>query len=32
MKDYKCSICKNTPVIKQTIHFFIDLPQIQKGL
>jgi methionyl-tRNA synthetase len=32
LKDYRCHICKKNPVIKQTIHFFIDLPQIQHEL
>jgi len=26
MKNYHCFVCKNPPVLKDTVHFFIDLP------
>jgi methionyl-tRNA synthetase len=32
MKNYHCFVCKNNPVQKETSHFFIDLPAIQKEL
>lgn len=32
MKNYHCFVCKSTPVLKDTVHFFIDLPEIQKDL
>ena len=29
MKGYSCKICKNEPVLKETTHFFINLPEVQ---
>jgi methionyl-tRNA synthetase len=28
MVDYKCNICKKNPIIKETTHLFIKLPEI----
>ena len=30
--EYKCNICKNRPVIKETTHLFIKLPEIVEEL
>lgn len=32
MKNYQCSMCKSTPILKDTEHFYIDLPKIQTDL
>ena len=32
LKDYRCNICRKNPVIRETTHFFINLPQIVEEL
>lgn len=32
LTDYLCSICKKQPVIRETKHLFLDLPNLQQEL
>ncbi len=32
LKDPKCKVCGETPVVKESSHLFIDLPKIEKDL
>lgn len=32
LKDPKCKLCGNTPIIKSTSHWFLDLPKFEKPL